>query len=775
MTPGISSRLSSALTAVSNSRSPYVFESCSLPTPGLSVHGLTEPLAFPLVPAQAEELAKLAAVCPHGRGLRTVVDADVRDCLQIMPGMLTFGNMEWHHVLDEVFEDACFSLGVPKNAVKYELYKLLLYRKGGHFKMHKDTEKTNGMFATLTVQLPSRFKGGEVVFRHRGREVEFCGGADDGTNCYNSFYSAFYADVQHEIRPIEEGYRITLVYNMSWIGSGAAPSANAVDLAEVTTALKEHAEENSAGDWHLAFMLEHEYTSQSMSEYGTAALKGADRRNAGALSVAAETLGIGELDFVLCRLKRVDDSRGEEEVLPFQCKGIDAGYVQVAEAYWDTGREFTGDLEWVDWGFACFKKVLETEPMLTGNEGMQITTTYHAMAILVWANNMDVEALFKGRGYDVASFLYDDGPEELGHDRADRMLGCIERWNYGHFLHGPQWNWTEVVLEFCLKQGLHEQASRAIRIASTLHICLGIEMILFRYVSRYGWDVIGDAVVLYICRASERGRCHTAEAVWILFQLFAWMPSGTALVSLTSVVQLVEHHYPDPLQHCSEYDGCFLQSFHWKLWVSLMSVVGDLERDSFDSERRSAVDNLVARLADVINTLTADEIGPVYRSLSQGLILNSSKHLDAFHAVSKRRFLLLRRQTFEKKANFTIEHKVAPYYDKMACRRMSDTEYDACYDCRSDIRREEDWYLMMSLCGLVASGEDIPASTAVVFRELTETIELLAEREINALSNAMCRLSGSLEEEHVFSLVEEKIRLVRSNGARSCLSSNTSL
>jgi len=43
------------------------------------------------------------------------------------------------------------------------LYKMLVYKKGGHFKIHRDTEKEAGMFATLIVQLPSRYSGGELV------------------------------------------------------------------------------------------------------------------------------------------------------------------------------------------------------------------------------------------------------------------------------------------------------------------------------------------------------------------------------------------------------------------------------------------------------------------------------------------------------------------------------------------------------------------------------------------------------------------------------------
>lgn len=68
--------------------------------------------------------------------------------------------------------------------------------------------------------------------------------------------------------------------------------------------------------------------------------------NVGALSVAGDVLSIGKLDFVLCKLKRVDDMEVscEEEgnVVPFQLQHIHEGSVCIAETYWDDGEPFTG-------------------------------------------------------------------------------------------------------------------------------------------------------------------------------------------------------------------------------------------------------------------------------------------------------------------------------------------------------------------------------------------------------------------------------------------------
>lgn len=48
-------------------------------------------------------------------------------------------------------------LGVPETtAIVADLYKMLLYQQGDHFAPHQDTEKAPGMFATMTLLLPSQ-------------------------------------------------------------------------------------------------------------------------------------------------------------------------------------------------------------------------------------------------------------------------------------------------------------------------------------------------------------------------------------------------------------------------------------------------------------------------------------------------------------------------------------------------------------------------------------------------------------------------------------------
>ena len=66
------------------------------------------------------------------------------------------------------------SLLVPNQTIRVELYKLNLYTgPGGHFKSHIDTPRSEDVFGSLVVCLPTQFTGGALVTRHDDQEVVF--------------------------------------------------------------------------------------------------------------------------------------------------------------------------------------------------------------------------------------------------------------------------------------------------------------------------------------------------------------------------------------------------------------------------------------------------------------------------------------------------------------------------------------------------------------------------------------------------------------------------
>jgi NhaA family Na+:H+ antiporter len=68
------------------------------------------------------------------------------------------------------------------------------------------------MFGTLVVVLPSVHGGGELIIRHGTREVSVNLSSPDVSELR---FAAFYADCEHEVRPITHGSRVCLTYNLS--------------------------------------------------------------------------------------------------------------------------------------------------------------------------------------------------------------------------------------------------------------------------------------------------------------------------------------------------------------------------------------------------------------------------------------------------------------------------------------------------------------------------------------------------------------------------------
>ncbi len=213
----------------------YAAGVCAMHAPLLRVKGVG-PMALPLLAAQAAQLIAVAERAPYGRGKKTLLDTQVRRSWQISAECVRIEGPRWQAALQSIVERAALGLGAGAGVVA-ELYKLLIYDEGGFFVPHRDTEKSPGMFGTLIVGLPSLHTGGELVVRHRGREVRLdlrCGDPPEVA------YVAFYADCVHEVLPLTSGYRPVLVYNLLSKGRGRRrrPPAYDTQTAALTTLLQ---------------------------------------------------------------------------------------------------------------------------------------------------------------------------------------------------------------------------------------------------------------------------------------------------------------------------------------------------------------------------------------------------------------------------------------------------------------------------------------------------------------------------------------------------------
>ncbi len=251
--------------------------------PGLEVEGLG-PVGLPLTPRTAKELIKHCHQAPYGKGEETLVNTKVRRVWRMEPDRFSLKNPDWDRVVKEIVGKVQEELGLESQKLESHLYDLLLYEKGSFFLPHRDGEKLDRMVATLVVVLPSTFEGGELVVRHEGQErtIDFGGPAGDP---FHIHYAAFYADCEHEVRPLEKGYRLCLVYNLTLAKSKKSLRAprDSEHIAAIVPLIRKWASDEESTE-KLGIALDHQYTKDGLT---WDALKGTDRVKARVLAEAA--------------------------------------------------------------------------------------------------------------------------------------------------------------------------------------------------------------------------------------------------------------------------------------------------------------------------------------------------------------------------------------------------------------------------------------------------------------------------------------------------------
>ena len=142
------------------------------------------------------------------------------------------------------------------------------------------------MFGTLVVSLPSAHEGGELLVRHAGREVS----VDlRGTDLGEAGFAAFYADCEHEVRPVVSGNRVCVIYNLildSRKRDGAPrPPDDRAHVRKAAEALRQWTARSDDAPKKVAYLLEHKYTPSGLSFSG---LKGRDAAIAGVMLEASK-------------------------------------------------------------------------------------------------------------------------------------------------------------------------------------------------------------------------------------------------------------------------------------------------------------------------------------------------------------------------------------------------------------------------------------------------------------------------------------------------------
>lgn len=406
------------------------------PMPRVDVEGARS-LSFPVTEEQARSLAAAAEPAPYGRGEQTLVDSSVRVCRQIDAARVRIAGGAWHDTLAQVVGQAAAGLGCPPGNTSAHLYKLLVYEPGGFFAPHRDTEKVDGMVATLVVSLPVAGAGGELVICHRERQAVVDLRTDEPSELA---FAAFYADCVHEIRPVTAGHRIVLVYHLVVRGAAAAVLRAAPDFGaqeeQIAAELRNWEATSAAGD-KLVWLLEHQYSEAGLS---FDVLKNADAALGRVLARAAQRVDHALYAAILSIYEwgTVDDS-GDfpdwDDSEDYDWDDQDWDEEQI-----DSTRELRGLVapdgsrpdyntlplladELLPAGALDGAEPDHQDSRVTGNEGVQLSRSYRRAALVLWPRGRTLGTLARG-GIERAVAWFADDLARLQHDPGARSELC---------------------------------------------------------------------------------------------------------------------------------------------------------------------------------------------------------------------------------------------------------------------------------------------------------------------------------------------------------------
>jgi len=255
-------------------------------------------LAFPIQETQIQALISIAQPAKFGWKDQTILDKEVRNVWEISKSKVKIGKKQWEAKIEPLLEKFKIDLGLPKKSkLTADLHNMLIYQPGHFFKPHQDTEKIDGMVATLVIILPTAHEGGELIIDHLGVKKTFkhASSALNKLSCI-----AFYADCYHEVKEVTSGYRVSLTYNL--ILEKYKGNVDVLFDPDFESKLEKSLVNHFSSDIHreprgykdtkplkVIYLLEHQYTQQSLSWDG---LKNNDQVRVNALLKLADQLDL---------------------------------------------------------------------------------------------------------------------------------------------------------------------------------------------------------------------------------------------------------------------------------------------------------------------------------------------------------------------------------------------------------------------------------------------------------------------------------------------------
>ncbi len=297
-------------------------------------------------------------------------------------------NPQWNSTLNTIINKVKKDLGLKDYTINANLYKLLIYEKGGFFLEHKDSEKEKGMFGTLVVDLPSKFTGGELLISFDKETVvaDFA-----NSNPYAMSFASFYTDCNHKVKEVTSGYRVCLVYNLI-----QSKNQSKIEWSSIKKYSDKLASifQNHDSDKPYIILLGHQYTPTNFSYKN---LKLNDRLKAEVIIETAKKLGFYSN---LCLVTSYKVGAPEYSSYYDESDDVmDEVYDENLEIkYWDKqNNPILNNFSFEEEDLITSFELDTDDPIVKdsegymGNYGPEIYYWYHYGAIVLWSPSVNVK------------------------------------------------------------------------------------------------------------------------------------------------------------------------------------------------------------------------------------------------------------------------------------------------------------------------------------------------------------------------------------------------
>ncbi|XP_066913950.1 uncharacterized protein [Clytia hemisphaerica] len=236
------------------------------PLPGLYIKDVGD-ISLPLCESQAKEIIEMV------KDNSDDPSVEERNSWEIKSNQLALESekfeMTWKK---KIIQKVIAELGCKASEeVTVSTPRAVLYGKGASIDLTSDDEDKESV--TLIVQLPSVFTGNNLTIHHDedSKIIKF----DEKYSKFEIIYGAFYSNCEYELSTLKSGYRLVLVYKLTW-NDCKIPQSRIDESKEATQKVKSALSQLYQNrEKYFGWMFEEKWDPDTI-ESGSKSLKGID-------------------------------------------------------------------------------------------------------------------------------------------------------------------------------------------------------------------------------------------------------------------------------------------------------------------------------------------------------------------------------------------------------------------------------------------------------------------------------------------------------------------